>query len=65
MGLKLTRRPTESFSVYDGTGQRLLRVTLLSGGAEPLLDVDAPRSLVIKRDDRPTDPPLAPLPRAA
>ena len=51
MGLKLTRRAHESFSIYDRSGVRLVQVTLLHGGAEPSLHIDASADLEIRRDD--------------
>lgn len=64
MGLKISRKPGEGFSVYDETGARLVRVTMVRGGREPELDVEAPRDLRIKRDCAMPSPSAA-LPRVA
>lgn len=65
MGLKISRKPGEGFSIYDEAGARLVRVTMVRGGREPELDVDAPRELRIKREACPMPSPSATLPRAA
>lgn len=50
-------------AIYDGAGDRWLCVTIEHGGSEPLLKVEAPRLLTIKRDDG--RPPPAEMAAAA
>lgn len=52
MGLKITRRPGESVSMYDERGQLVAQVTLLRAGPEPMLDFVARADVKIRRDDQ-------------
>lgn len=71
MALFITRRAGESFSVFDRPGARWLRCTVMHSGAEPLLRIEAPSHLIVRRDDEATGDPSesngssAPLPPPA